>query len=111
MSRMVIQQKQCRVFGTILYLYLLLKVMNPSGKQNGRNVSHIVIVLGGSPAKNPPNPPLILLCADTTVGGMWSPLTLTALVAVTFSIFSPGSFPSDVLSIGSHVFRKIVWNC
>jgi hypothetical protein len=42
---------------------------------------------------------------------MWSPLTLTALVAVTFSIFSPGSFPSDVLSIGSHVFRKIVWNC
>jgi hypothetical protein len=82
MSRMVIQQKQCRIFGTIPYFFM--KVMNPFGKQSRRNVSQVittVIVLGGSPAKNPP---LILLCPDTTMGRMWSPLTLTAEVGVMF---------------------------
>jgi hypothetical protein len=48
------------------------------------------------------------LCANTTAGGAWSPVTLAAEVAVMFSLFSPGSFRSDILSIGSLIFRKIV---
>jgi hypothetical protein len=67
---------------------------------------HIMTVLGGSPANHPH---VILLCADTTAGGMWSPLTLAVEVAVAYSLFSiQTNFPSDILSLGSHVFKKIV---
>ena len=65
---------------------------------------HIVTVSGGSPVKNPP---LILLCVNTTAEGMWSPLTLMAEVAVMFSLFSPDSFPSDILSLGSHILGRL----
>ena len=88
--------------------YFLLKVMTPSGKGMYPKSLHIMIVSGGSPAKNPR---LILSCANTTAGGMWSSLKLMSEVAVMFSLFAPDSFSSDTLSLGSHVFRKIVWIC